>query len=315
VYRQEGALPGAVLTRVAASHIRVGTFQFFAARRDTEALQALYEYAIDRHYSDATDPAAFLEAVCERQARLVAQWMGVGFIHGVMNTDNTTISGETIDYGPCAFLDTYHPDTVFSSIDQHGRYAYANQPNIIVWNMAQLATSLVALMPDQDEAVKAFTEIVHAMPDRIEAEWLHIFGRKIGLAEATPQDAGLIAGLLSAMATGQADFTNTFRALSDGGARDQFLAPEAYDTWESDWRARLEREEAPDRVLRAANPLYIPRNHRIEQMIDAAVAGDYAPFEHLNTVLAQPFTLQDDAQDLTRPPQPSEVVKATFCGT
>jgi uncharacterized protein YdiU (UPF0061 family) len=315
VYRETGALPGAILTRVAQSHIRVGTFQYFAARRDLPGLQALFEHVVERHYPEAKTPADLLTAVIEAQAQLVAQWMSVGFIHGVMNTDNTTISGETIDYGPCAFMDMFHPDTVYSSIDAHGRYAFSNQPNVIVWNMAQLATALVALMPDQDAAVEAFTQAVHAMPERIHAHWLQAYGRKIGLSRATPEDEPLITGLLEAMARNRADFTNSFRALSEGGARDQFLDPTAFDSWESGWRKRIEAEDDPIAIMRRANPVYIPRNHRIEQMIAAAVAGDFAPFERLQRVLADPFTPQEDARDLTLPPEPAEVVHQTFCGT
>jgi len=315
VYRETGALPGAILTRVAQSHIRVGTFQYFAARRDVPGLQALFEHVVARHYPQAETPADLLDAVIEAQARLVAQWMSVGFIHGVMNTDNTTISGETIDYGPCAFMDTFHPDTVYSSIDAHGRYAFSNQPNVIVWNMAQLATALVALMPDQDAAVDAFTQAIHAMPDRIHAHWLQAYGRKIGLSAATPEDEPLITGLLQAMARNRADFTNTFRALIDGGARDQFLDPGAFDAWEADWQKRIATEDDPDHVMARANPAYIPRNHRVEQMIEAAVAGDFTPFERLSAVLADPFTPQEGARDLTRPPEPAEVVSQTFCGT
>jgi uncharacterized protein YdiU (UPF0061 family) len=315
VYREPGAMPGAILTRVAASHIRVGTFQYLAARRDTDGLRALYEHVVDRHYPEATDPADLLSRVIDRQARLIAQWMSVGFIHGVMNTDNTTLSGETIDYGPCAFMDTYHPDTVFSSIDRQGRYAFSNQPNVIVWNMAQLATALVPLMPDADAAVEAFSEIVHAMPALTQSYWRQAFGRKIGLTEATPADETLITGLLSNMAHGQADFTNTFRALGDGAAREQFSDPALFDDWESEWRTRLEQEHEPHALMRAVNPVVIPRNHRVEQMIDAAVAGDFAPFERLNHVLARPFKPDPDAADLRRPPQSSEIVHQTFCGT
>lgn len=315
VFRQEGALPGAVLTRVAASHIRVGTFQYFSARRDTGALQALYDYTIDRHFPDVNDPAGLLNAVIDRQARLIAAWMGVGFIHGVMNTDNTAISGETIDYGPCAFMDVFHPQTVFSSIDAHGRYAYDNQPNIIVWNMAQFATSLVPLMPNQDQAIEAFTAAVHAMPGKIAREWLSVFGRKIGIADATGDDEPVIAGLLTIMASSRADFTNSFRALATGKARDQFTDPSLFDGWERGWRDRLESEDDPETHMRAANPAIIPRNHRIEQMIHAAVDGDYAPFERLLDVLSRPFADQPGAVDLTRPPAPAEVVQQTFCGT
>lgn len=315
VYREAGALPGAILTRVAASHIRVGTFQYFAARRDLPGLKALFEYARARHAPEAETPAQLLEIVCERQAQLVAQWMAVGFIHGVMNTDNTSISGETIDYGPCAFMDTFHPDTVYSSIDAHGRYAFSSQPNVIVWNMAQLATTLVPLMPDQDAAVEDFTRIVHAMPERIHAHWLAAYGRKIGLADAGADDEALITDLLRRMAGNRADFTNTFRALSDGAPRDQFLDPAAFDAWETGWRARLEAETDPLATMRAANPVYIPRNHRVEQMIQAAVAGDFAPFDRLLNLLSRPFEAQPDASEFTRPPEPSEVVQQTFCGT
>ena len=316
VLREQGALPGAVLTRVAASHLRVGTFQFFAARRDTAALQALLDYAIDRHDPDANGPEDLLRAVCDRQARLVAQWMALGFIHGVMNTDNTTLSGETIDYGPCAFMDQYHPDRVFSSIDMQGRYAYSNQPQVIVWNMAQFASALVPLMPDEDAAVSRFTEIIHAMPARVQSAWRRRFGHKIGIADATPDDEPLITDLLTLMAEGRADFTNTFRALADGAAaRDQFLDPAGFDAWERRWRERLEAEADPEARMKHTNPVFIPRNHRVEQMIAAAVAGDYAPFERLMSVLARPYEHQPDAGDLTRPPEAHEVVQQTFCGT
>ncbi len=315
VFRETGALPGAVLTRVASSHVRVGTFQYFAARRDLPALERLFAYVAERHYPGISSPDALLDAVIKRQAKLIAQWMSVGFIHGVMNTDNTTLSGETIDYGPCAFLDIYHPDTVFSSIDAHGRYAYSNQPNVIVWNMAQLATALVPLMPDQDAAVEVFTGSVHAMPEMIHNEWRDLFGRKIGLVSASPEDEGLITELLRIMAESRADFTNTFRALAGGKARDQFLDPKTFDIWETGWRKRLGDADDPVALMEATNPAYIPRNHRIEQMIQAAVAGDYGPFERLVTVLASPFDANDHAKDLTYPPEPSEVVQQTFCGT
>ena len=315
VLREPGALPGAVLTRVASSHIRVGTFQYFAARRDLDGLRALCDHAIARHYPHVEGPAGLLEAVIEAQARLVAHWLAVGFIHGVMNTDNSAISGETIDYGPCAFMDGYHPQTVFSSIDAHGRYGYDNQAHVIVWNMAQFATALVPLMPDQEAAIEEFTALVHAMPGQIEAARRRAFCAKIGLAEPDAEDAALADDLLARMAEGRADFTNTFRALLEGGARDQFLDPNAFDAWEAGWRARIAREPDPDAVMRGANPALIPRNHRVEQMIEAAVAGDYTPFERLLDVLARPYADQPGAADLRRPPAASEVVRATFCGT
>ena len=315
VYREAGALPGAILARVASSHIRVGTFQFFAARRDLPGLETLFRHVVERHYPEVTDPAGLLDAVIARQARLVALWMSVGFIHGVMNTDNTTLSGETIDYGPCAFMDVFHPDTVFSSIDAHGRYAYSNQPHVIVWNMAQLATALVPLMPDTEAAIEIFTRSVNAMPARIQDEWLQLFGRKIGIARAKAEDEALIAGLLDIMARNRADFTNTFRSLATGRPRDEFLDRADFDAWETGWRKRLEREDDPETRMRAANPAFIPRNHRVEEMIAAAVADDYAPFERLMRVLATPYADQPDARDLATPPEPHEIVQQTFCGT
>ncbi|MDE4189737.1 protein adenylyltransferase SelO [Phaeobacter gallaeciensis] len=312
---REGAKPGAVLTRVAASHLRVGTFQIFAARGDVAALQRLTQYAIDRHYPDAQGPMGLLRAVRDAQARLVAQWMSVGFIHGVMNTDNCAISGETIDYGPCAFMDTYNPSQVFSSIDRMGRYAYDNQPGIIVWNLAQLATALIQQLDDPQAGVEEATEIVHAMPGVIEREWLSRFAAKVGIATPEEGDMALIEDLLERMAAGQADFTNAFRALAGENARDQFLDPAAFDSWAMGWRQRLETEENPEALMRQVNPAFIPRNHRIEEMIAAAVDGDMAPFERLNLVLARPFEDQPEHAELQNPPRPEEVVAATFCGT
>ncbi|SDX98445.1 protein adenylyltransferase SelO [Citreimonas salinaria] len=312
---REVPLPGAVLTRVATSHIRVGTFQVFAARRDAGALRALFDYTVARHYPGARDPSDLLGAVVERQAKLVAQWMALGFIHGVMNTDNCTLSGETIDYGPCAFMDAYAPDTVFSSIDRYGRYGYAAQADIIVWNMAQLATALVPLMPDETEAIDTFTRQIHAMPDLIRAEWLSRFAAKLGITAPHADDARLIADLLDLMHAGGSDFTNTFRGLADGTARDQIADRGGFDAWQARWRPRLKDEADPEAVMRTANPAFIPRNHRIEEMIAAAVEGDDAPFHRLNAVLADPYSDQPDAADLRRPPSRDEVVTATFCGT
>ncbi|WP_323783157.1 protein adenylyltransferase SelO [Leisingera sp.] len=312
---REGALPGAVLTRVAASHLRVGTFQVFAARGDMHSLRQLTEYAIARHYPDADGPMGLLRAVRDAQAGLIAAWMGVGFIHGVMNTDNSSISGETIDYGPCAFMDVYHPHTVFSSIDRGRRYAYANQPSIAVWNLAQLATALIQQLEDPQAGVAEATEIVHAMPQLTEDAWLTRFRAKLGITSAQEGDLELVTGLLERMAENQSDFTNTFRALGTGGARDQFTDPAAFDGWAESWQARLQEEPDPQAVMRRANPAFIPRNHRIEEMIASAVAGDFAPFHRLNTVLASPYADQPEHADLQRPPAPEEVVQATFCGT
>lgn len=315
IYRETGALPGAVLTRVAASHIRVGTFQLFAHRGQIDALKELTDYTIARHYPDADGPMGLLRAVVAAQAELIPAWMSVGFIHGVMNTDNCTVSGETIDYGPCAFLDEYVPNKVFSSIDQMGRYAFGNQPRIVVWNMAQFATALIQQVDDKDAAVEEATQIVHAMPAQLETAWIGRFGRKIGLADAKTADVPLIEDLLTRMAENQADFTNTFRSLGTAKARDQFTDPTAYDAWEKQWQARLDPETDVEARMAAANPWVIPRNHRIEAMIEAAVAGDLSPFERLMSVLSRPYAAQAGAEDLTRPPAAHEVVPATFCGT
>ena len=312
---REGPMPGAVLTRVARSHLRVGTFQVFAARGQTEELKQLTNYAIARHYPDADGPMGLLTAVRDAQARLIAQWLSVGFIHGVMNTDNCSVAGETIDYGPCAFMDAYHPGRVYSSIDHMGRYAYGRQPEIAVWNIAQLATALIQQMDSPEIGVEQATEIVHTMPDLIQSHWLALFRGKLGLSTAEDGDATLITDLLQHMADQQADFTNTFRALGTPKARDQFTDPMAYDTWEPAWQARITRESDPMGALARTNPAVIPRNHRIEQMIAAAVDGDYTPFHRLNRVLAEPYTLAEADTELSRPPLPDEVVPATFCGT
>lgn len=313
VLREAGALPGGIVTRVAKSHLRVGTFQVFAHRGETENLKTLTDYAIARHYPDADGPLGLLRAVCAAQAELVAQWMSVGFIHGVMNTDNCAISGETIDYGPCAFMDAFHQGRVFSSIDRQGRYAYGNQPQIAVWNMAQLATSLLQQMDDKEAAVEEATEIVHGMPDLLEAAWLRRFAAKIGISSPRAEDVDLINELLGLMQTDGADFANTFRALCKDAARDQFANREAYDVWAESWRARIESEPDAIATMQSANPAVIPRNHRIEQMIEAAVAGDMAPFERLMKALATPFVETDP--ELQRPPTEDEIVPATFCGT
>ncbi len=306
---RETPLPGAILTRVASSHLRVGTFQYFAARRDEEALAALTEHAIARHYPEAGDALGLLNAVVDAQARLIAAWMSVGFIHGVMNTDNMAISGETIDYGPCAFIDAYHKETVFSSIDRMGRYAYGNQPDMAVWNLAQLATSLLPLMGPRDAAIEKATEAVHRFPALYAQNWLRLFGRKIGIETATAQDAPLIEAFLKGLQDTGADFTNSFRALASG------TIPTGLETWATDWRKRLETQSRPQARMLAANPAFIPRNHRIEEMIEAARRGDLAPLERLGKVLATPYDDQPENADLALPPAPGEEVLQTFCGT
>ncbi len=318
--RRDVPLPGAILTRVAASHIRVGTFQALAARGDVAGLQALADHVTRRHHPDAGDALGLLRAVVAAQARLIAGWMAVGFVHGVMNTDNMAVSGETIDYGPCAFLDVYHPDTVFSSIDRTGRYAYARQPDIAMWNLAQLASSLLPLMgDDRDRAVEEATVAVRAFAPQVQAAWLGRFRAKLGLTRPDDGDGALIGDLLARMAANRADFTRTFRALAEGGARDEFLDPAAFDAWEADWRARLAQEgaspEACAAAVAAVNPAVIPRNHRIEAVIAAALDGDLAPFHALHAALARPFDDLPDARPYRRAPLPDEVVAATFCGT
>ncbi len=326
--RRETNLPGAVLTRVAASHIRVGTFQFFAARGDTEALRLLADHAIARHdpaAASAENPyRAFLQGVIARQASLVAQWLLVGFIHGVMNTDNCAVSGETIDYGPCAFLDTYEPGKVFSSIDHGGRYAYANQPRIAAWNLARLAECLLPLLAENtDAAVAMAQEDLAEFGPTFEAAYETGLRRKLGLSRSMPDDMALIEDLLERMATNAADFTLTFRHLSaaaetptaDAAVRAQFANPNALDAWLPVWRQRLAAENtAPAPLMRATNPAIIPRNHRIAEAIEAAVTNDdFAPFEALHAALATPF--EDHTSPYAAAPRPEQCVSQTFCGT
>jgi protein adenylyltransferase len=330
---RETMLPGAVLTRVAASHVRVGTFQFFAARGDTDGVRALADHVIARHYPDAAKAErpyhALLEGVVARQAELVARWLLVGFIHGVMNTDNTSISGETIDYGPCAFLDEYNPAQVFSSIDEMGRYAYANQPRIALWNLTRLAECLLPLFSgEQENAIEQAQFILGDFPEKFTAAYQAGLRRKIGLFTQADGDEVLVQDLLDAMAKNQADFTNTFRCLSDAGrdpaadegVRSQFADPAAYDEWAARWRQRIadEPQSAAERqaAMRAVNPAFIPRNHRIEAVIAAAVNNDdYAPFEELLTVLSKPYENQPQFAAYADPPLPDQRVLQTFCGT
>ncbi|MGV7213479.1 protein adenylyltransferase SelO [Bradyrhizobium sp. UFLA05-112] len=330
---RETALPGAVLTRVASSHIRVGTFQYFAARRDTDAIRALADHVIDRHYPElrgAERPYhALLAGVVARQADLVARWLLVGFIHGVMNTDNTSISGETIDYGPCAFMDSYDPAQVFSSIDEMGRYAYANQPRIALWNLTRLAECLLPLFSDdQEKAIEQAQDILGAFPDAFSKAYQAGLRRKVGLFTERDGDEALIQDLLDAMAKNAADFALTFRKLGDvaGDAaadehvRAQFMDPSAFDEWAKRWRERLasEPQSAAERqaTMHAVNPALIPRNHRVEAVIRAAVDDDnYAPFEELVKVLAKPYEDQPEYAAYQDPPLPDQRVLRTFCGT
>ncbi|WP_315800259.1 protein adenylyltransferase SelO [Bradyrhizobium sp. SZCCHNS3002] len=331
VYRGT-ALPGAVLTRVATSHIRVGTFQYFAARQDVDAVRRLADHVIHRHYPDLAGTErpyhALLDAVIARQAKLIADWLLIGFIHGVMNTDNTSVSGETIDYGPCAFMDAYDPKQVFSSIDEFGRYAFANQPRIALWNLTRLAECLLPLFgDDKDQAIKE----AEAALDGFAAEFTdaHQAGlrRKLGLFTQREGDQPLAQALFDAMAAAKADFTLTFRRLSDAAGngdldevRSLFADPAGFEEWAARWQQRLTEEPQSPAERRAAmrkvNPAFIPRNHRIEAVITAAVENDdYAPFEELHAVLARPYDDQPDRADYADPPQPEEQVLQTFCGT
>ena len=308
VLREDGPLPGGVLTRVASSHIRVGTFQVFASRDDTEALQLLVDHAIARHAPEADGPMGLLRHVMGAQADLVARWMGLGFVHGVMNTDNMTISGETIDYGPCAFMEAYRPDTVFSSIDQFGRYAWTNQPDIALWNLAQLATALLPIMGDRAAAVEEATEVLDGFRDLYAEAWTGVMAAKIGV-----DDMNLAMELLDITAEGQGDFTNTFRtlAVAPETARDQVTSRTRFDDWVARW---MERQ--PDHAAMArANPAVIPRNHRVEEAIAAAYAGDFAPFHALDAVLSDPWRETEANAPYRRPATAAERVTRTFCGT
>jgi uncharacterized protein YdiU (UPF0061 family) len=329
---RERALPGAVLTRVAASHLRVGTFEYFAARGDREAVAALTAHALERHYPDAAGaeaPAlALLARVIEAHAQLVARWMGVGFVHGVMNTDNTAISGETLDYGPCAFLDEYVPSKKFSSIDHGGRYAFANQPRIALWNMARFAETLLELIAsDEAQAIRLATEQLDRFPALFEAAALRVHRAKLGLAREEPGDGALIDDLLGCLAAGRVDFTTFFRRLcasaadaaADSQVHDLFDDPAVFATWAESWRRRLADEAASPQeraaAMRRANPAFIPRNHRVEEAIEAGLRGDFAPFERLNEVLGRPYEDQPEHADLADPPGPEQHAYQTFCGT
>lgn len=330
VFREE-ALPGAILTRVAASHIRVGTFEFFARRGDKAGLQSLADYVIARHDPElANDPEKYeklLEHIVARQAKLVAQWMLLGFIHGVMNTDNMTVSGETIDYGPCAFMEAYDSATVFSFIDRQGRYAYANQPSIAQWNLARLAECLMLLFVPEESAPERANAALSDFKTQFQTFYLDGLRRKLGLFEAHDNDTALFVNLFERMGTEEADFTLTFRRLctsaedatADAGVATLFKDPSAFAGFAEDWRARCAQEGA-DQTLRAAamrrvNPAFIPRNHRVEEAIAAALKDDLEPFHRLNRVLEKPYEDQPEFRDYMLPARPDERVTQTFCGT
>ena len=326
---REGPMPGGVFTRVARSHIRIGTFQWFAARRDHDNLKVLVDYVIEPHYPagqhDDNPYLAMLNGVIQRQAKLIAHWMQLGFIHGVMNTDNMTVSGETIDYGPCAFMDIYDPVKTFSSIDHQGRYAFANQAPIGHWNLTRFAETLLPLLDDDPKRSVAAAETALDMFAKIhQTELQERFTSKIGIEDGDTGDWSLVESLLAAMADGEADFTLVFRHLSDAfesGNDDDvtslFKQPAAIVAWLTDWRARLHNCDRSQAValMRRTNPVFIPRNHRVEEAIRAGNGGDFAPFHRLNDVLQQPFTTQAKFAEYEAAPLPDEVVHATFCGT
>ena len=330
---RETLLPGGILTRIASSHLRVGTFEYFAASGDHENLQLLTDYAINRHFPNIKESniryQTFLESVCDRQAALIAKWMHVGFVHGVMNSDNTSISGETIDYGPCAFMDSYDPATVFSSIDQHGRYAYGNQPNIAQWNTACLGECLLPLIhSDRNKAIGIAEEILDSFQDKFRKYWLSGMYKKIGLTQNEPEDINLLEQLLELMKENKTDYTLTFRYLSDAIENDtgnsnfekQFLSQDKISKWLVNWRKRLKIQSASFKRIKISmqeeNPAFIPRNHRIEKAIYEAVDNnDYSYMDDLILLLNKPYQDQPDNREYMYPPEKPNHSYQTFCGT
>ncbi|WP_417271156.1 protein adenylyltransferase SelO [Celeribacter sp.] len=317
--QRERAYPGGVLTRVAASHIRVGTFQYFTAQEDNEAVRLLAEHVRDRHYPQAQTMLDLYSQIVAAQARLIARWMGLGFVHGVMNTDNTGIAGETIDYGPCAFIDSYAPNACYSSIDHHGRYAFDQQANIAGWNLAQLGSCFVGMLTEetgsQDAAVEALTQALNQFPAIYQTAWRETFAAKLGITDPRDGDEDLAQDLLSLMAQTRADFTNVFARLGTDKARDEFTDRPAFDAWAARWHARRDRGPEGAALMARANPQVIPRTHRLEEAIVAATEGDFAKALRLARVLSAPFDLADADRDLMAPPTQDEIVPATFCGT
>jgi len=328
---RDAALPGAVLTRILASNIRVGTFQYFAARGDDAAVKLLADHVIARHYpalAAAENPyLALLQAVMERQAALIASWLNIGFIHGVMNTDNMAVSGETIDFGPCAFMNAYDPTTVFSSIDRMGRYAYGNQPQIAHWNIARFAETLLALIdPDEQRSIERASKTIDGFGPVFERFWLQGLREKIGLRTEQAEDRQLIQDLLGILEQNKVDFTVFFRQLgdaieasADAAVGGLFENPAAFEGWATQWRARLSREPMPpaDRAaaMRRKNPAFIPRNHLVEQALAAAGQGDLQPFNTLLEVLQHPFEDQPEFANYALAPPAGDAPYVTFCGT
>ncbi|WP_110954949.1 protein adenylyltransferase SelO [Anaerosinus massiliensis] len=325
IYR-ETAQPGAILTRIAASHIRVGTFQYAANFGSPKDLQALADYTLKRHFPTCknvdTPYIALLEEVIKKQASLIAQWQLVGFIHGVMNTDNMTISGETIDYGPCAFMDTYDPATVFSSIDRYGRYAYTNQPQIALWNLTRFAETLLPLLHEtKSKAIQIAEDTLSAFTDLYHTAWLTGMRNKLGMLNETAQDETIIQDLLNLMQRNHADYTNTFRDLTfDKIENTKISTDQAFHTWHEHWQARLCKQSASkatiQEVMRKSNPAVIPRNHQVELALEAAVEKeDYAVMDKLLEILAVPYAHSANQDQYAAPPSPSDTPYQTFCGT
>ena len=322
---RETPLPGAILTRVAASHIRVGTFQYMTATEDEKNLKTLADYTIDRHYPNIknsnTAALDLLKIVIEKQTKLVTDWMRVGFIHGVMNTDNMAISGETIDYGPCAFMDAYDPETVFSSIDQHGRYAYFNQPGITKWNLARFAETLIPLINDnKDKAIEIATETINSFAEIYKKKWLQMMHNKLGLLGKDSKDENLIIDLLTWMHQNKADYTNTFCFLMNEKVQeDKIYKEESFLGWKQQWKERLKlNNNSPEKslkLMRSANPLVIPRNHKVEEALEAANNDDLNPMKNLLKVLEKPYENQEGISEYQFPAPPSDQKYQTFCGT
>ena len=331
VYR-ETALPGGILTRIAESHIRVGTFEYFAAQNKIENLKTLAEYTIKRHFPLLKDSRnsylSLLELVCDRQIELIAKWMGIGFIHGVMNTDNTSIVGETIDYGPCAFMDSYNPSTVFSSIDAHGRYAFGNQPSIAHWNMACFANCLAPLIDqDSDKAGEQAQEVINQFPNKMKVALMTVMCKKIGLKSTNSNSQETLQKLLSIMLDNESDYTLTFRYLSEiikgkGNTlfKKQFLEHKQISNWLKEWTDLIKDQSLSKKEIalsmESSNPVFIPRNHLVERAIEAAVENnDFSEMKTLLAILNRPYDEQSSYSDFMKPPKPHEVVHQTFCGT
>jgi len=322
---RETLLDGAVLTRVAESHIRVGTFQYAVIAESKKNLKILFDYTIDRHYphikNSKTPAVDLLKIVIEKQTKLVVDWMRVGFIHGVMNTDNMTISGETIDYGPCAFMDTYDPETVFSSIDQYGRYAFFNQPGITKWNLARFAECLVPLInEDKNTGIQIATEIVNSFSEIYQKNWFEMMCKKLGLLGEDSKDEKLIIDLLTWMHKNKADYTNTFCILMDQNfKKDKIYNNQSFLDWKKQWQERLKiNTNSPEeslKLMHSSNPLVIPRNHKVEKVLESANSGDLIPAKNLLKILEKPYENKKEISEYQSPAPPSDKIYKTFCGT